>query len=97
MAEPSEIDYDTMIPNNVDLAHDRRVLRALERWHPGYVAVLDQVAVHIRAKEELPHRGGALGRMDSGDGNGVPPLSQQIRRRRRQDRRLRQNWEPSLN
>ena len=37
MAEPSEIDYDTMIPNNVDLAHDRRVLRALERWHPGYI------------------------------------------------------------
>ncbi len=31
------VDYNTSIPNNVDLASDRRVLRALERWHPGYL------------------------------------------------------------
>ncbi|MGY9056159.1 MAG: benzoyl-CoA 2,3-epoxidase subunit BoxB [Alphaproteobacteria bacterium] len=31
------IDYNVSIPNNVDLASDRRVLRALERWHPGYL------------------------------------------------------------
>ncbi len=31
------VDYDTLIPNNVGLADDRRVLRGLERWHPGYL------------------------------------------------------------
>jgi len=31
------VDYSTSIPNNVDLGSDRRVLRALERWHPGYL------------------------------------------------------------
>jgi benzoyl-CoA 2,3-epoxidase subunit B len=32
-----DVDYSTMIPNNVDLAGDRRVLKALEGWHPGYL------------------------------------------------------------
>ncbi|HEY2528668.1 MAG TPA: benzoyl-CoA 2,3-epoxidase subunit BoxB [Xanthobacteraceae bacterium] len=31
------VDYTTKIPNNVDLAADRQVLRALESWHPGYI------------------------------------------------------------
>ena len=31
------VNYDTLIPNNVGLADDRRVLKALERWHPGYL------------------------------------------------------------
>jgi benzoyl-CoA 2,3-dioxygenase component B len=31
------VDYSTSIPNNVDLADDRRVLKALEQWHPGYL------------------------------------------------------------
>ncbi len=31
------IDTDARIPNNVGLAEDRRVLKALERWHPGYL------------------------------------------------------------
>ena len=31
------VDYTTSIPNNVGLGTDRRVLRALERWHPGYL------------------------------------------------------------
>ena len=30
------IDYQERIPNNVDLAEDRRVQRALEKWQPGY-------------------------------------------------------------
>jgi benzoyl-CoA 2,3-epoxidase subunit B len=30
------IDYQNKIPNNVDLASDRRLQRALERWQPGY-------------------------------------------------------------
>ena len=31
------VDYTTKIPNNVDLASDRQVLKALEGWHPGYL------------------------------------------------------------
>jgi benzoyl-CoA 2,3-dioxygenase component B len=37
MTAPGQVDYSTRIPNNVDLADDRRVLRALEEWHPGYL------------------------------------------------------------
>jgi benzoyl-CoA 2,3-dioxygenase component B len=32
-----KVDYSTRIPNNVNLLEDRRVLRALEEWHPGYL------------------------------------------------------------
>jgi len=31
------VDYSTRIPNNVGLTEDRRILRALEGWHPGYL------------------------------------------------------------
>jgi benzoyl-CoA 2,3-epoxidase subunit B len=31
------VDYSTKIPNNVNLAGDDRVLKALEQWHPGYI------------------------------------------------------------
>ncbi len=31
------VDYTTKIPNNVNLANDGRVLKALEQWHPGYI------------------------------------------------------------
>jgi benzoyl-CoA 2,3-dioxygenase component B len=31
------IDYDGLIPNNVNLAADARVRKALETWHPGYI------------------------------------------------------------
>ncbi len=31
------VDYSTSIPNNVELGDDRRVLKALEQWHPGYL------------------------------------------------------------
>src|SRR5438445_5288295 len=31
------VDYDGLIPNNVDLNRDTRVKHALERWHPGYI------------------------------------------------------------
>src|SRR3954447_1386676 len=31
------IDYDSLIPNNVDLASDRRLQRALESWQPKFV------------------------------------------------------------
>ncbi|HJQ55765.1 MAG TPA: benzoyl-CoA 2,3-epoxidase subunit BoxB [Vineibacter sp.] len=31
------VDYSTTIPNNVDLAQDQRVLKALEQWHPEFI------------------------------------------------------------
>ena len=37
MSDASAIDYDGLIPNNVDLANDARVRKALETWHPGYI------------------------------------------------------------
>src|SRR5690606_24271167 len=32
-----EVNYDDLIPNNVDLSSDPRLKRALEKWHPGYL------------------------------------------------------------
>ncbi|MGI9476591.1 MAG: benzoyl-CoA 2,3-epoxidase subunit BoxB [Hyphomicrobiaceae bacterium] len=37
MSDVMNVSYDTQIPNNVGLSSDRRVLRALEKWHPGYL------------------------------------------------------------
>ncbi|MBV9702207.1 MAG: benzoyl-CoA 2,3-epoxidase subunit BoxB [Methylobacteriaceae bacterium] len=37
MADVINVDYGGSIPNNVNLASDRQVLRALETWHPGYL------------------------------------------------------------
>ncbi len=31
------VDYDQLIPNNVGLADDPRLRKALEKWHPGYI------------------------------------------------------------
>jgi benzoyl-CoA 2,3-dioxygenase component B len=33
----TDVDYDAKIPNNVDLAGDRRLQRALESWQPRYL------------------------------------------------------------
>ena len=38
MPDLINVDYDTVIPNNVGLSGDRRVLKALEKWHPGYIS-----------------------------------------------------------
>jgi benzoyl-CoA 2,3-dioxygenase component B len=37
MPDGAAIDLDGMIPNNVGLAQDARLRRALETWHPGYI------------------------------------------------------------
>lgn len=37
MPDGMNIDYDGLIPNNVGLAEDQRVRKALETWHPGYI------------------------------------------------------------
>jgi len=31
------VNYDDLIPNNVDLSRDARLNKALEKWHPGYL------------------------------------------------------------
>ena len=42
-----KVDYSTKIPNNVGLTEDRRVLKALESWHPGYIDWDDEVRVFL--------------------------------------------------
>ena len=37
MPDTLEVGYDTLIPNNVGLANDRRVRKALEHWHPNFI------------------------------------------------------------
>ena len=37
MSGSMQISYDSLIPNNVGLSSDKRVLKALEKWHPGYI------------------------------------------------------------
>ncbi len=37
MTDPIDVAYDTQIPNNVGLSSDGRILKALEKWHPGYL------------------------------------------------------------
>ena len=37
MLDLINVSYDTQIPNNVQLSTDKRVLKALEQWHPGYI------------------------------------------------------------
>ena len=33
----SNVDLNAKIPNNVDLAQDKKLLRALEGWQPNYL------------------------------------------------------------
>ena len=44
------VDYSTKIPNNVNLAEDRQVLKALEGWHPGYIDWDDEVRVFFEER-----------------------------------------------
>ena len=37
MSTFDKVDYDSLIPNNVDLASDRGLQRALEKWYPNYI------------------------------------------------------------
>jgi benzoyl-CoA 2,3-dioxygenase component B len=37
MMDLINVSYDTQIPNNVGLSSDKKVLKALEKWHPGYI------------------------------------------------------------
>ena len=36
-SESTQVSYDTVIPNNVGLSSDHRVLKGLEQWHPEFL------------------------------------------------------------
>ena len=63
----TEVSYDTSIPNNVGLSEDRRVLRALEQWHPGYLdwwqqmgpQGFQQASVYLRTAVSVDREGWA--------------------------------------
>jgi len=37
MSKYDKVDYDSLIPNNVNLSSDRALQRALEKWYPNYI------------------------------------------------------------
>ena len=37
MSTFNKVDYDSLIPNNVDLSSDRGLQRALEQWYPNFI------------------------------------------------------------
>ncbi|HHO53862.1 MAG TPA: benzoyl-CoA 2,3-epoxidase subunit BoxB [Deltaproteobacteria bacterium] len=47
------IDYDERIPNNVDLASDRRLKRALEKWQPDFLQWWRAVGPQALATDEV--------------------------------------------
>ncbi|WP_298212294.1 benzoyl-CoA 2,3-epoxidase subunit BoxB [Ferrimicrobium sp.] len=47
------VDYDSQIPNNVELANDERLKRALEQWHPGYLNWWNQMGPSGFADSEV--------------------------------------------
>jgi benzoyl-CoA 2,3-epoxidase subunit B len=61
------VDYRETIPNNVNLSEDRRVLKALEGWHPGYLGWwndmgpegFQQSLVYLRTAYSVDPRGWA--------------------------------------
>jgi benzoyl-CoA 2,3-epoxidase subunit B len=46
MTDLLNVSYDTQIPNNVGLSNDARVLKALEKWHPGYLKWWNDLGPH---------------------------------------------------
>jgi benzoyl-CoA 2,3-epoxidase subunit B len=47
----SRIDYTERIPNNVDLASDRKLQRALERWQPKFIDWWKSLGPQVPTKE----------------------------------------------
>ena len=64
-----QVDYNEQIPNNVDLAGDARVKKALEKWHPGYLdwwmdmgpEGFQTADVYLRTAVRVESQGRALG------------------------------------
>ncbi len=67
MSDLISVSYDTQIPNNVGLSSDKRVLKALEKWHPGYLnwwndlgpAGFQQSLVYLRTAISVDPKGWA--------------------------------------
>ena len=49
----AHIDYDEMIPNNVDLSSDKRLKRALEKWQPAYLDWWKSVGPQVFSTNEI--------------------------------------------
>ena len=49
----SRIDYSERIPNNVDLANDRRLQRALESWQPNFLAWWRELGPRVFQENEI--------------------------------------------
>ncbi len=49
----ASIDYDSLIPNNVDLASDRKLKRALEKWQPAYLEWWNSVGPQVFSKNDI--------------------------------------------
>jgi len=49
----ASIDYDSLIPNNVDLTHNRRLKRALEKWQPAYIEWWKSVGPQVFPTNEI--------------------------------------------
>ena len=61
-----KIDFDSKIPNNVDLAGDRKLQRALERWQPNFLdwwgdmgPAVDTKDVYLRTAVDVGREGWA--------------------------------------
>ena len=48
-----EVNYDEQIPNNVDLANDAKLRKALERWQPKYVDWWNEAGPEETQKHEV--------------------------------------------
>jgi len=49
----ANINYDERIPNNVDLTHDRRLKRALEKWQPMFLDWWGSVGPQVFAQNDI--------------------------------------------
>jgi benzoyl-CoA 2,3-dioxygenase component B len=49
----STIDYEEKIPNNVDLADDRRLQRALESWQPNFLTWWRELGPRVFKEDEI--------------------------------------------
>ncbi|MQA17244.1 MAG: benzoyl-CoA 2,3-epoxidase subunit BoxB [Pseudonocardiaceae bacterium] len=58
----SSIDYGERIPNNVDIAGDRRLQRALESWQPGFLNWWSEMGPALDTKDVYLRTAVAVGR-----------------------------------
>jgi len=49
----ASIDYSERIPNNVDLAHNKRLRRALEKWQPAFLDWWGEVGPQVFKTDEV--------------------------------------------